>query len=136
MNKWHCDICCKETFLNPPTEPQFDEVPVEIDEPVLDAKGNVTEDPDNPGKAVLRKKTIIQKTPRMGIMKQQDVFTGKVVDVPVQVQKDLALRAIIVKIKVGYDSIQRDFCPTCLENYCGPEVKALWQKLEKLAGIE
>lgn len=98
---WHCDICSKPTYVNPPFEYLF----------ITDKDGN--------------------KIPKMSKMKQQNPYTGEIETVKIQDMKDLRPRAYIVRLSVGKEIIQKDFCKEHLDNVL-PEIKALWNKLEKI----
>lgn len=116
MNVWKCDVCGIETRINPKTEPLFEEREVQI--PVDQNKmGGPT-------------KKVKQRVPKMTVMKKQDMSSGEVKEIQVQEHKDLEERAMIVKLRVGPESVQRDFCRKCLEDYAGEELRTLWKKLE------
>jgi len=99
--KFHCDICGKETLVNPPTE----------------------NDLDSDGKPIIAE------------IRQQNSFTGKIEKIKYIKQKDLYPRAIIVKLSVGRESIQKDFCEECVKKVL-PEAEALFEKLANIQDTE
>lgn len=72
--------------------------------------------------------------PVMETMRRQNLHNGTVEEVQVQKVEFLEEPAVMVKLKVGYENIQRDFCRACLEKYCGAEIRALRDKLWSLEG--
>ena len=101
MHAFNCDICGKQTHINPPTEPIF-----EI------------------GEGGKKRQVLVE-------LKSMDFNSGKVVSQMVPKLKDLKPRAHLIKLNAGIQSVQRDFCDGCLEQVM-PEVKALWEKLERI----
>jgi len=102
--KWNCDVCGKDTLVNPPTKPILEEVVIE------------------------GKKQIVQKKVKK---KFQDSVSGEVKTVMVPQVEDLYPRAYIIKLNVGMETIQRDVCLDCLPKI-KPELDALWKKLEDI----
>lgn len=115
MVTWKCDICGKDTFVNPPTEPQFEERMVKV---AVKGKDGETYEVEVP-----------QTLPKMAKMKRQHLHTGEIEDVDVQEILDLAPRTYIINLTVGPEAVQRDFCKECLKEHVMPEVQALWDKL-------
>lgn len=105
MNYFKCDNCGTDTMVNPPTRPIFDELENEDGE--------------------------IIKKPRIAMMQRQDPSTGDMIEVPVQVLEDLKPRAFIIQLRVGWETIQKDFCKTCLDEL-KPEIRKLWERLESI----
>jgi len=110
---WVCDICGKQTFINPPVEFLTEEKEFKT----KDEKGKT--------------KKIKQTVPKMATMKRQNSQTGKIEDVPIQDMKDLKPRTYIVRLEIGRELIQKDFCKECLGKVL-PEIKQLWNKLESI----
>lgn len=72
--------------------------------------------------------------PVMETMKRQNLHNGTIEEVPVQKLEYLEEPAVLVKLRIGSENIQRDFCRKCIDEYCGPEIKALREKLWSLEG--
>lgn len=85
MNHFSCDMCKKQTFVNPPTELVFSK----------DKDGN--------------------NVPVLIILKTMDFNTGEMVETQVQRQVDLKPRAHIIRLTAGQQMIQKDFCSACLQ---------------------
>ena len=111
MNQWRCDVCGKETFLNPLTEPIMESKEIEIE---VDG-------------AKLKKTIEVQKTIKMRTM---DYSRGVIVESEVGAVKDLAPRAHIIRLTAGQQSIQHDFCQDCLDKL--PEIKKFWDFMESI----
>jgi len=69
--------------------------------------------------------------PVMTEMRRQDPQTGEVRKVPVPKMVDLFPRAYLLRLCVGSESLQRDFCKECLEAL-RPQFDALWRELENI----
>lgn len=132
---WHCDICGKPTYVNPPVEQvteirdmtyEVPEVDPETGEVQVDAQGLPKKKPV----------TIKQQVPKMTKIKRQHPFTGDVEDIEVPEMKDLAERAYIVQLTVGPEQVQKDFCKECMTKHVLPEAKALWDKLAAIRSNE
>jgi len=99
---WKCDLCGKETWVNPPSRPIFEE---------------------NEKKGIrVQKKTKI---------KVQNIYSGKMEEVEVGAVEDLKPRTYIVKLSVGSSSIQKDFCFDCLQSL-KLEIDQLFKKLDSI----
>ena len=122
MNIFKCDICGKETKINPKHK-------IEHEEKVMD----VTIKVENKKTGKIEERTIPQKrvVPVMIKKKQQNPMTGEmdVVEVPKIV--DLEERTFLVQFYIGEDYIKKDFCNDCLQEIM-PEAEALWKKLESI----
>ena len=118
MLRWHCDICGKVTTMLPQTEKVFEEVGIEV---------NI---PDKDGKVV--SKTVKRKVPKMTVQKQQDPYTGKIINKPVQMIKDLSPRTYIINFSVGQENITKDVCKECLDKHLIQVIQPLWDKLASL----
>ena len=112
MVTWKCDLCGKETLINPPTELLFE----------MDEKG----------KSKLNMTG--SQIPVMSKMKRQNPQTGLMMDIPIQAVKDLTPRAYITQIRIGNDKISKDFCKDCLDKEILPLLKPAWDKLEGIKG--
>ena len=125
---WHCDLCGQSTHVNPPTEQMFEEREIVVDTPEIKIVD---------GKQVLDmvKKKVTQKVPKIAKMKRQNMHTREVEEIDIPMMKDLAPRAYLMRIMVGSDELQRDFCKDCLDSVM-PEFKALWDKLEQIKSID
>ncbi len=121
MQKWNCDLCGKDTFINPPTQTVMEEREFTIDVPQVDKDGKLKEPKKITQKAVL---------PKVAKAKRQNHETGNIEEYDVPLVKDLKPRAYIVQMHVGYENITRDFCKDCLKNI--PEIQALWDVLAKI----
>jgi len=126
MNNWHCDICKKETFVNPDLEPLFEEKEFDVPTPIAVGKGKIE----------IQNKKVVQKVPKMTTMKQQNIKTGKIELIPVQAHKELQERTFIIALRAGQEKIQRDFCRDCLEKHVMPKIKELWDVLENITPVE
>jgi len=118
MLKCHCDICGKETFINPPTEPIMVDVERMVDVYV-------------DGNWVKEKKLV--KVPETTIMKITDPHgSGKLIDHEIPKTRDLKPRMWRVQLRVGQESIDRDFCKDCLGEYFKGDLASLRDKLESI----
>lgn len=125
---WHCDLCSKATHVNPPTQQVFEEREIEVDTPEIKiVDGNQVLD--------MVKKKVTQKVPKLAKMKRQNLYTREVEEIDIPMMKDLSPRTYIMRVMVGSDEIQRDFCLECLDSVM-PEFKALWDKLEKIKSVD
>ena len=110
-----CDICGKDTYINPPYE--IDEEEVEVDS--FDFK-------------TMKPTKVKIPMAKKGKMKRQNVFSGEVEEIEVPITKDLKPRAYMVQLQVGpSEYVQRDFCLECLESI-KPQIKTLWDCLESI----
>lgn len=118
MIKCHCDICGKETFVNPQTEQILTEVEQDFH--------SIVE-----GKRVVEKKKV--KVPEMTIMKIMDPHgSGKFIDHKIPKTRDLKPRMWRVQLRVGQECIDRDFCKECLDEYFKSDLSSLRDRLEKI----
>lgn len=108
---WKCDICNKDTYINPPTEPdiEFKEVEVKLQD---------------------KTETIKQPIQKKAKMKRQNIYTGDIEEIEIPLMKDLKPRTIIINLKAGAETIQKDFCMDCYQKHVSKEVSKLWKKLE------
>jgi len=125
---FHCDICGKSTYLHPQSEPIFEEITTEVKLPYTVE----IEDPNQPGVMIktieYRVETQTQKVPKITYFKRQNINTGDIENVPIQDIKDLQPRAYLVRLNLGQETIQKDFCKECLKDVL-PDAQALWDKL-------
>lgn len=131
MNFFRCDICGKETMVNPPIERLMEDKKIERDVPYT-----VTNPKTKEKKLLYKRETVIQKVPKMSIMKRMNAQTGAIEEVPVPATRDLKPRAIIVSLSVGNEVIQRDFCVECFDKKIKKKMKGAWNLLEKVVPIE
>lgn len=117
-NKWNCDDCGIETTLNPEREPVPD-----MDNPVIDPKTKKPLINQKTGKPVYHQKLKKQK--------YQHPITGEMIEREIPEFRDLQERAYIVRLKIGDEVIQRDFCKKCLDKRL-PDFKATFESLEKV----
>lgn len=124
---WNCDICGKRTHVNPPTEQEFEdkEITTEVPESFIDPKTKKK-------KIVFKPITELKRVPKVGKAYRQDIFTGKVEEIDVPMQKDLFPRTVIVQLTVAGEMVQRDFCKDCFNKDVQPKVKKLWDELSKI----
>jgi hypothetical protein len=120
---FHCDICGKETSVNPPTETVMEDREVEYEVPDIDP--NDVEGTRNRTK----KMSITQKLPKIAKMKRQNPFTGTIENIDVPMMRDLKDRAYILQLSIGHEAVQRDFCHDCLKAEIMPIVQPLWDRL-------
>jgi len=113
VQKNHCDICGVETFINPRSEPQYEEKEVEV---VVNEKTG-------------EKMKVVQKVPVMTTMMRQNHRTGEVQEISVQKVRDLDERAYLIQLTVGSEYVHRDFCKKCLDEEIRPLFAPLWDKL-------
>lgn len=126
---WRCDICDKETQVNPKMEPQFEEKEVSVDVP------QYVDDPNKPGSLIMKmvKQTQKFKVPKMKKMTRKNPITGAQEEIDVQEIVDLEARAHIVTMQIGMtESLKRDFCEDCLKKEILPILKPIWDKLESI----
>ena len=109
MNIFKCDMCGKETKINPKTEPIYE----------LDEKGEPKKDKKG------------DPIPVMTVVESMNFSSGKMIKQQVPKVKDLEPRAHIIKINAGTQAIMRDVCSDCLPKIM-PEIQALWDKLKTL----
>jgi len=119
MNYFKCDRCGKETKLSPKCEPVFEEKEVEKVVKI--------------GKIVKKEEKIrkIEKVPVMVDMLRQNSATGEMQRYQVQKVKDLEPRAHIVRLTLGQESIQKDFCTECLD-MCKSKLLEAWDFLMEI----
>ena len=120
MLRNHCDICGVETFINPRTEPVFEEREVEV---VINEKTKET----------MKK---VQKFPVTTTMQRQDHRTGEIREVQVQKVRDLDERSYLIQLTVGSEYVHRDFCKKCLDQHVRPFFGPLWDVLAKTVSKE
>ena len=111
--QWHCDKTGRQTYINPPQETVMQEV--------KDDKGKVVLGPD--------KQPIME--PVMVEIDWQNPETGVVEKKKVPKVKYLKEKAYIVRLRVGDQLIQRDFCEEGLQ-HLQPELDALWKKMKEM----
>lgn len=113
MNNQNCDTCAKKTFpvLNPndPTEMKAitEEKEFEQEVPIPD--------PNDPTKVIKGKKKFKKTVPVMSFEKRQNMINGKVTKVPIPKFVDLKPRTYFIRLKLGGEIVQRDFCLDCLK---------------------
>ena len=71
------------------------------------------------------------KKPLMTKLRTMDFSTNEVKEYDVPQLKFLEPKAIIVKLNVGDQAIQRDLCQDCVKAHL-PQIEALWDILEKI----
>jgi ribonucleotide reductase alpha subunit len=104
MNIFKCDICNRETFINPQCQ------------------------------VVKKRQTINGKEieiPEYVKMKNQNRSTGKMEEIDVPKIEDLQERTYIVSLRLGQEVVQRDFCKTCFDSL-KEHFFNLWNKLENM----
>jgi len=126
MIKWHCDICGKPTYVNPEIKPLFDEIEEEIPVPKVNLENKT-----NP--VVWEKKKVKKQIPVMHKVKTQNATTGKMEEKEVQKFEDLQPRAYIVQLRVGGETVQKDFCKECLDRVVRPLLKPVWDKFVEMS---
>jgi hypothetical protein len=133
--QYRCDICGKTTTLYPPTEPLWDEHKVEVSLPYTEEEP----DPNNPARKVkvlkYKTETQVTKVPKLSHIKRQNATTGEVEEIPIQDVKDLQPRTFFVRLNIGQETIQKDFCKECLSEVM-IEAQALWDKLASIKDIK
>lgn len=127
---FNCDLCGEITYINPPVELLFDEEITEMDVPFVKST-KIGSDGKPINKIGFEKKIVKNKVPKMTTMKRQNPINMEMEEIPIQDQIDLKPRAYIVRLFVGQEGIQKDFCKLCLDTIM-PEIKALMNKLEKI----
>ena len=136
-NVFKCDVCGKETHLNPPTEPIMEEVEIEVEETFVEeypveVKENgktVKVMKKRPATRKVKKTVKKQKTVKV---KSMDFNTGQIVEREVGATRDLKPRCYIVKLNAGpVQTIQRDFCEEHYKDFV-KHVNALWGAMEKI----
>lgn len=126
---WNCDICGEATYINPTSEPLWDEHKLEVSVPFTEDE--IGEDGQKRKVLKYKVETQITRVPKLTHMKRQNAQTGVIEEVPVQDVKDLQPRAYIIRLTVGAESIQKDFCKKCLQTVM-PQIQALWDGLAKI----
>ena len=103
-NIFKCDICGRETHLYPPFR-------YKTKKEMVDG--------------------VEVETPLFKNIKRQDMNTGKVETVSVpDIEYDLPV-AILVKLQVAGQEIQKDFCEKCVKEVMD-DITLLWDKLENI----
>ena len=64
-------------------------------------------------------------------MRQQNIYTNEVEEIKTYQLKDLFPRAYIVKLNLGNESVQRDFCAECLETIY-PKLNEVFELLSSI----
>lgn len=138
MVNWKCDMCGKDTQVNPPTKPVTEKKTVVVDIPDPDHVKTLSQEDQTRLMAEYVAKTYKgptkelkheQDVPVMKTMKRQNAQTGEIEDIPVQEIKDLSPRTYITQLTVGPEMIQKDFCKDCLTKEILPILQPLWDKL-------
>ena len=130
MIAWHCDNCKKSTWMNPPSEQVFEDVTEMIQVPVKqvvkDKNGNESV------KETIQDTPVTKKVPVMTKIRRQNPQTGKIefVEVPkIRYQKP---KTILVQMRIGDETIQKDFCEGCYKAMIAKKAESLWLFLEKI----
>ena len=119
-NKWNCDDCGKETHVNPMTEPVPD-----MKKPVIDPKTKQHMINPATGKPVYHQKLTKQK--------YQHPISGEMIERDIPEVKFLQPKCYIVRLKIGDEVIQRDFCKECLDKRLDA-FKETFKSLEEIKG--
>lgn len=134
---FECDICQKRTVLNPQVEHLFEEKEFEVDVPVT-TETEVEVDTQDGGKAMVkrlnidaRKEKRTVRSPKMATMKRQNIHSGVIEDIPIHETRDLSPRTYIVRLTIGNETVQRDFCRDCLSDLM-PGLKTMWTQLSAI----
>lgn len=110
MNCFHCDLCGKVTYINPPT----------IAEKKIVVHGGQEYE------------SVATTT-----IKRQNMFTGEIENVEIPKLVELKPKALIISLSAGDESIRKDFCREC---YAKSRIKVavdnLWAELERVKSIE
>ena len=93
---WKCDVCGKDTVVNPQTEQVEEERVVEVTVSGQKVKAS-------------------QRVPVTTTTRRQDPVTGRVAKITVPKLNDLQPRTVIVQVKAGPENFQRDLCRECYE---------------------
>lgn len=127
---FHCDCCGKITYLNPPTKQVMEDKEVTVqyqDVAMVDEKPIM----------VLKTKTVIQSVPATTIMRRQHHQSGDVEEVQIPLIEDLKPRTYIVRLSIGGELIQKDFCKECIEKpNIKSAIKMLWDSLAAIKSVE
>ena len=136
---WKCDICGKQTFMNPPVEPVTEEKEFEVDVPdmqTVEVEDTIIDPKTKKEIKVKREQTkfvtkkVVQKKLVQKMVKQrkQNPETGKIEIVDYPAYRDLKPRCYIIKLRVGMEHVQRDVCKECMDKI--PHLKELWKHME------
>jgi hypothetical protein len=129
-----CDSCGKDTMLHPPTKPVYKEVRTTQMVPVQ--KGGL---PDQNGNITpligLEEREVVTQIPETIKVKRQNPLTGQMEDMEVPALEDLFERAYIVRLTVGQEEVQRDFCKPCLQAHMA-KVRSLFDALSAVSPRE
>jgi hypothetical protein len=116
MQKQHCDICGKETFINPAVEKVFETKMMDI--PYQEA-------------GVDKTMQVEQKVPVLVDLMRMDHKTGEIRAIKVQKVNELEERAIFLRLDVGDEYVTRDLCRSCVETV-RPLFGPLWDKMASI----
>ena len=131
MNINNCDTCNKKTYMNPDREIVQEDRTIEYEIPVP-VKAGVDK---ATGKDVfimeMQKQTKTIQKPVMTYQRRMDAITGKIVKHPVPKIIYKQPLTVFVRLKIGGDIIQRDFCEECIKGG-NEKAKEIFEQAEKL----
>lgn len=127
---FHCDICGIDTYVNPPSRQAFEEVEEDVFLPV-----SVIEEINGEKivKKSTQKQTVKAKKPLTAKHRRQNISTGKVETLEIPKLEYEKRKTVIVQLKVGDETLQKDFCHDCYQK----QIKFCAEKLfNVLAEVE
>lgn len=129
MNTQQCDTCGKKTFpvLNPNDPNEM--IPV-TEEKEFEQEINQI-DKNDPKKIIKVKQKFKKIVSVMTFEKRQNAITGKIEKIPMPKFIDKKARTYWIRLKVGGEIIQRDFCLDCL-NGGNRQASVIFKKAKEL----
>ena len=110
MNVFHCDICGKTTYINPPTAVAT--------------------------KIVMHEGQGVEVTDTTTI-KRQNLYTSEIENIEIPKLVELKPKALIISLSAGDENIRKDFCRDCYaKSSIRRAVDMLWIELEKVNSVE
>jgi len=131
MNSNNCDTCDKKTFVNPDRETVYESEDIDFELPIPVKQGKDKETGADLYTIENKKQTKTIKKPVMTYQKRMDQNTGKIVKYPIAEVKFLQPLTVFIRLKLGGDIIQRDFCEECIRGG-NEKAKEIFETAEKL----
>lgn len=126
---WHCDLCGKNTWVNPPSEQVTKEVEEVVNLPVKILK---EKDGKKYAEETMQEHVVKKQVPVTTRMRRQNMNTGNIDLIDVPKLKYLREKTVILQLRVGDETIQKDFCIDCYRDQVSPLADSLWKKLQSI----
>ena len=131
MNSNYCDTCKKQTFTNPDREIVQEEKEIEFEVPTPVKVGFDKKTKKELFEIQMIKQKKIIKKPKMTYHRVMDQNTGEVIKRPIPEAIYKQPLTVFIRLKVGGDIIQRDFCEECVQGG-HDKAKEIFEAAEKL----